>query len=312
MCQSCSMASRRTGPGSPCEQEHATSALEGLLHRLAGILGVLERSEELGSLRSTGSSGRLRAHRLHAARVCRHRPVDSACSRYSYKWPHRPCAGHEPAPRSSRQDVTVSRRELDAAGISDPRLRESYEACRRLNAAHGKTYYLATLLLPPESAPSSTRSTASPGTPTRSSTTSPAPSPTSRRPTTCTTGARSSSSTSTPATATTRSAGPSSTPSSGGTSRASTSRRSCTRWRWISPSPSTPTTTRCYEYVYGSAAVIGLQMVPILEPTLGRRLRLRRWTSASRSSSPTSSATSAKTSTAVASTCRWPTSSSSA
>jgi phytoene synthase len=42
----------------------------------------------------------------------------------------------------------VSARELDAAGITGPALRESYERCRRLNAAHGKTYYLATLLLP--------------------------------------------------------------------------------------------------------------------------------------------------------------------
>jgi phytoene synthase len=42
----------------------------------------------------------------------------------------------------------VSNRELDAAGIRDPELRASYEACRRLNASHGKTYYLATLLLP--------------------------------------------------------------------------------------------------------------------------------------------------------------------
>ena len=42
----------------------------------------------------------------------------------------------------------MSARELDAAGITDPALRESYEACRRLNAAHGRTYYLATLLLP--------------------------------------------------------------------------------------------------------------------------------------------------------------------
>jgi 15-cis-phytoene synthase len=32
--------------------------------------------------------------------------------------------------------------------MRDPALRESYEACRRLNAAHGRTYYLATLLLP--------------------------------------------------------------------------------------------------------------------------------------------------------------------
>ena len=37
---------------------------------------------------------------------------------------------------------------MDAAGITDPALRASYEACRQLNAAHGKTYYLATLLLP--------------------------------------------------------------------------------------------------------------------------------------------------------------------
>jgi phytoene synthase len=43
----------------------------------------------------------------------------------------------------------MSRRELDAAGITDPALRASYEACRRLNSRHGRTYYLATLLLPP-------------------------------------------------------------------------------------------------------------------------------------------------------------------
>jgi phytoene synthase len=42
----------------------------------------------------------------------------------------------------------MSARELDAAGIRDPQLRASYDACRRLNARHGKTYYLATLLLP--------------------------------------------------------------------------------------------------------------------------------------------------------------------
>jgi 15-cis-phytoene synthase len=47
----------------------------------------------------------------------------------------------------------VSRGELDAAGITDPTLRSSYERCRRLNAAHGRTYYLATLLLPPAKRP---------------------------------------------------------------------------------------------------------------------------------------------------------------
>ncbi len=39
-------------------------------------------------------------------------------------------------------------RELDAAGITDPALRASYRLCRALNARHGRTYFLATLLLP--------------------------------------------------------------------------------------------------------------------------------------------------------------------
>lgn len=38
--------------------------------------------------------------------------------------------------------------ELDAAGISNPALRASYRLCRRSNARHGRTFYLATLLLP--------------------------------------------------------------------------------------------------------------------------------------------------------------------
>ena len=38
--------------------------------------------------------------------------------------------------------------ELTAAGILDPDLRASYAECKRLNSLHGKTYYLATLLLP--------------------------------------------------------------------------------------------------------------------------------------------------------------------
>jgi phytoene synthase len=43
--------------------------------------------------------------------------------------------------------------ELDAAGIKDPVLRASYEECKRLNSLHGKTYYLATLLLPAHKRP---------------------------------------------------------------------------------------------------------------------------------------------------------------
>ena len=38
--------------------------------------------------------------------------------------------------------------ELTAAGILDRDLRTSYQECKRLNSLHGKTYYLATLLLP--------------------------------------------------------------------------------------------------------------------------------------------------------------------
>lgn len=43
--------------------------------------------------------------------------------------------------------------ELTAAGITDPDLRASYLECKRLNSLHGKTYYLATLLLPKEKRP---------------------------------------------------------------------------------------------------------------------------------------------------------------
>ena len=43
--------------------------------------------------------------------------------------------------------------ELTAAGITDPDLRASYSECKRLNSLHGKTYYLATLLLPKEKRP---------------------------------------------------------------------------------------------------------------------------------------------------------------
>lgn len=42
---------------------------------------------------------------------------------------------------------------LAAAGIEDPELARSYELCRQINAQHGRTYYLATLLLPPAKRP---------------------------------------------------------------------------------------------------------------------------------------------------------------
>ncbi len=44
-------------------------------------------------------------------------------------------------------------RSLDAAGITDPGLRTAYARCRAINAAHGRTYYLSTLLLPADRRP---------------------------------------------------------------------------------------------------------------------------------------------------------------
>ncbi|MFZ1177325.1 MAG: phytoene/squalene synthase family protein [Mycobacterium sp.] len=45
------------------------------------------------------------------------------------------------------------RSELDAAGIDDPHLRDAYRRCRELNAAHGRTFFLATRLLAPDQRP---------------------------------------------------------------------------------------------------------------------------------------------------------------
>ncbi|RSM60885.1 phytoene synthase [Amycolatopsis sp. WAC 01376] len=43
--------------------------------------------------------------------------------------------------------------ELDAAGITGPALRAAYTECRRINAHHGRTFFLATRLLPPRTRP---------------------------------------------------------------------------------------------------------------------------------------------------------------
>ncbi len=47
----------------------------------------------------------------------------------------------------------LARRELDAAGIEGAALRAGYLRCRNLNARHGRTFFLATLLLPPARRP---------------------------------------------------------------------------------------------------------------------------------------------------------------
>lgn len=43
--------------------------------------------------------------------------------------------------------------ELEAAGVHDARLRDSYRHCRALNARHGRTFFLATRLLAPSQRP---------------------------------------------------------------------------------------------------------------------------------------------------------------
>ncbi|CAN3130633.1 phytoene/squalene synthase family protein [Mycobacterium sp. smrl_JER01] len=43
--------------------------------------------------------------------------------------------------------------ELDAAGVHDQALRQAYRRCRAINAAHGRTFFLATRLLSPAQRP---------------------------------------------------------------------------------------------------------------------------------------------------------------
>ncbi|MBW0019614.1 MAG: phytoene/squalene synthase family protein [Mycobacterium sp.] len=45
------------------------------------------------------------------------------------------------------------RSELNAAGIDGPHLRAAYRRCREINAAHGRTFFLATRLLAPDQRP---------------------------------------------------------------------------------------------------------------------------------------------------------------
>jgi phytoene synthase len=63
---------------------------------------------------------------------------------------------HEIAPLALHdfaEAPVTARRELDAAGITGAALRAGYTRCRASNARHGRTFYLATLLLPPAKRP---------------------------------------------------------------------------------------------------------------------------------------------------------------
>lgn len=54
---------------------------------------------------------------------------------------------------SGRGVSAVAARELRAAGVRQPSLRAAYLRCRELNAAHGRTYFLASRLLPASQRP---------------------------------------------------------------------------------------------------------------------------------------------------------------
>ena len=219
-----------------------------------------------------------------------------------------------PARRVASRMPSSGPAELDAAGITDPALRAAYATCRALNAAHGRTYFLATPAAARGPAPGRARALRlrplrrrdrrRPRRPT-------APSP--RRPPRA------------------RRARP---PTCDAALDGAPTRRPRARRRWptrarryaidrahftdFMASMRMDTTVTEYAtfddlavYVHGSAAVIGLQMLPILGTRVprarGRAARGR--ARASRSSSRTSCATSARTSTGAGSTCRatsWP------
>src|SRR6202034_3235774 len=68
----------------------------------------------------------------------------------------RPHHRHRRAVESKRRGESrfaMIRTELTAAGIEDPGLRGAYLRCRTLNAAHGRTFFLATRLLAPDQRP---------------------------------------------------------------------------------------------------------------------------------------------------------------
>ena len=201
----------------------------------------------------------------------------------------------------------MSARELDAAGIREPSLRAAYETCRRLNAAHGRTYYLSTLLLPRAKRPyvHALYGFARYADELVDDLDSPDPE------------------------ALVRWGDRFLKDLAAGDSRDPISRAAIhTAGTWDIPAHTfeaflesmrmdiTVTGYATYAdletYMHGSAAVIGLQMVPILEPLDDRAAGRTRAPSARPSSSPTSSATSPRTCAAAASTCRRRTSTGSA
>ena len=165
----------------------------------------------------------------------------------------------------------MTARELDAAGITEPALRAAYTRCRRLNARHGRTYFLATRLLPVGPPPRRARALRLRPLGRRHR----------RRPR--------------PGRAEHRRAAGARPPGErlarglrgGDSDRAGRSRRSPTpppatasttgtsptSWRPCAATWTSPTTRpsrNCARYMHGSAAVIGLQMLPVLGTVVPR------------------------------------------
>src|SRR4051812_872525 len=65
----------------------------------------------------------------------------------------RPDHGRRRGPAPSNGGANMISSELHAAGVHDPALRDAYRRCRTLNSQHGRTFFLATRLLAPQQRP---------------------------------------------------------------------------------------------------------------------------------------------------------------
>ena len=138
--------------GTPFSLDHRFSQTGWLRPANASATVPGPSSPGMGTVPGVGVPMVLISGRLAAERVLARPAGDDEAGQGDRRWTHRP-----PASPPSRGPV------------------QAYERCRQLHARHGRTYYLATLLLPAGSAATSMPCTGSPATPTRSSTTSPRP-----------------------------------------------------------------------------------------------------------------------------------------
>src|SRR5271167_1022520 len=105
------------------------------------------RHRQRRARRLVDRAGRRGADR-DALRAPRRRPDHRTGARASRTPDHRLRRPNRP-----RRPNRMIHSELDAAGVSQPRLRDAYRRCRQLNARHGRTFFLATRLLAPAQRP---------------------------------------------------------------------------------------------------------------------------------------------------------------